>query len=239
VSTHPNFSLVHLINVFLHAQEKPNKMSKEKEAVYTTKNTYSTLNQQTEKTKNVWIIFHGMGYLSKYFIEYFSDLDADENYIIAPQAPSKYYQDRSFKHVGASWLTRENTVLETQNVLNYVNAVFEKEMTREIPNLFVMGYSQGVSIATRWVARQKIQCHKLILHSGGIPIELKPEDFDFLKPETDVVYIYGNKDQYITESRKTEEHLRGTQLFKERLKIEVFDGIHEVNTDLLLKISKQ
>lgn len=210
----------------------------EKEVSYTTKNTYTTLNQFTYKTKNVWFAFHGLGYLSKYFINYFSALDAEENYIIAPQAPSKYYQDRSFKHVGASWLTRENTVLETQNILNYVNAIYEKEITREIPNLIVMGYSQGVSVAARWVAKYKIDCDKLILHSGGIPEELKPGDFDFLKPETEAIYIYGNRDQYITEARETEEQLKGTKLFKERLKIEMFDGIHEVNREMLLKHSK-
>ncbi len=180
-------------------------MSIEKQVLYSSTNTYNTLNEITEKTKNVWIVFHGLGYLSKYFINYFSELNAEENYIIAPQAPSKYYQDKAFKHVGASWLTRENTVLETENILNYVDAVFEKEISIKPLNLIVMGYSQGVSIATRWVASRKIQCDKLILHSGGIPIELKPTDFEFLNLSTEVIYIYGNKDPYITEARKTEE----------------------------------
>ena len=105
-------------------------MSLEKEASYLATNTYSTLNTLTEETKNIWVVFHGMGYLSKYFIKYFSELDADENYIIAPQAPSKYYQDKDFRHVGASWLTRENTVTETQNILNYV--YLRKTLTRTI-----------------------------------------------------------------------------------------------------------
>lgn len=213
-------------------------MSKEKDVTYTSKNTYSTLNILTKNTKNVWIVFHGLGYLSKYFINYFSELNPEENYIIAPQAPSKYYQDRKFKHVGASWLTRENTVLETQNVLNYVDAVFEKEVSDTPKNLIVLGYSQGVSIAARWVAQRKIQCDKLILHSGGIPKELKPEDFEFLNPSTEVIYLYGNKDQYITEALKTDEQLKGSQLFKDRLKTEVFDGIHEVNKKFILRISK-
>ena len=78
----------------------------------------------------------------------------------------------------------------------------------------------------------------LILHSGGIPAELTPEDFEFLDPKTKVIYIYGNRDQYVTEARKTEEQLKGTKLFKERLTVEVFDGIHEVNREFLLKISK-
>ncbi|HPE82697.1 MAG TPA: esterase [Aequorivita sp.] len=213
-------------------------MSLEKEASYLATNTYSTLNTLTEETKNIWVVFHGMGYLSKYFIKYFSELDADENYIIAPQAPSKYYQDKDFRHVGASWLTRENTVTETQNILNYVDAVYKKELVKNYPNLIVLGYSQGVSIATRWVASRKIQCDKLILHSGGIPNELKTQDFEFLKPSAQVIYIYGNKDQYITEARETEEKLKGSRLFQSRLKIEVFEGIHEVNREFLLKISK-
>lgn len=210
----------------------------EKEASYSAKNTYSTLNRLTEKTKNVWIVFHGMGYLSKYFIKYFSELNAEENFIIAPQAPSKYYQGRDFKHVGASWLTRENTAMETQNILNYIDAVFEKELSDTKANLIILGYSQGVSIATRWVASRKIQCDKLILHSGGIPNELQAKDFEFLKSTAQVIYLYGNKDQYITEARETEEKLKGNKLFQNRLKIEVFEGIHEVNRAFLLKLSK-
>lgn len=213
-------------------------MSTQKEATYTATNTYHTLNEKTQKTKNIWMVFHGMGYLSKYFINYFSELDTEKNYIIAPQAPSKYYQDKGFKHVGASWLTRENTQTETQNILNFVDAVYEKEVADKGTNLIVMGYSQGVSIAARWVARRKIQCKKLILHSGGIPNELTPDDFKFLSPDAEVIYLYGNKDQYITEARKTEEKLKGEKLFEDRLSIEVFEGIHEVNRAFLAKISK-
>lgn len=212
-------------------------MSIQKEVTYTTTNTYHTLNELTEKTKNVWMVFHGMGYLSKYFINYFSELNAEENFIIAPQAPSKYYQGNDFKHVGASWLTRENTQLETQNILKYIDAIYEKELAETTANLIVMGYSQGVSIATRWVASRKVQCDKLILHSGGIPNELQPNDFEFLKTDAEVIYLYGNKDQYITEARETEEKLKGTKLFQDLLNIEVFDGIHEVNRELLLKHS--
>ena len=45
-------------------------MSTQKEAAYTSTNTYRTLNNLTEKTKNVWMVFHGMGYLSKYFTHF-------------------------------------------------------------------------------------------------------------------------------------------------------------------------
>lgn len=205
---------------------------KQVQVSYTHNNTYVTLNTLTRKTKNVWFVFHGMGYLSKYFIKYFKDLDPDENYIIAPQAPSKYYQDKRFKYVGASWLTKENTLLETENVLNYIDAVWQGESKQwrglDI-KLILMGYSQGVSIVTRWAASRKVDCSHLLLHSGAIPQELTPEAFEYLSPTTPVTYLYGDKDEYINEARKTEQQLKGTALFGNRLRVEVFEGVHEVN----------
>ncbi|MFT5076667.1 MAG: putative esterase [Saprospiraceae bacterium] len=213
-------------------------MSIEKKVLYTTSNTYHTLNSFSSTTKNVWLVFHGMGYLSRYFIRYFSELSSEENFIIAPQAPAKYYMGEKFKHVGASWLTRENTIEDTKNIFNYMDTVFETEKPETMPNFIVLGYSQGVSIATRWLASRKIQCNQLILHSGGIPVELTTKDFDYLNSNTEVTYLFGDKDQYITEARKTEESLKGTKLFGDRLKVVVFDGIHEVNKDFIKKISQ-
>ena len=212
-------------------------MTKEKKVIYTSSNTYSTLNTLTKSTKNIWFVFHGLGYLSKYFIHYFSHINPEENYIIAPQAPSKYYQGNNFKHVGASWLTKENTLEETKNILSYIDEVYKKELSDQTTNLIILGYSQGVSIATRWVASRKIDCKHLVLHSGGIPTELKPEDFEFLKENVKVTYIYGNKDQYINEARKTEEELKGNKLFGKNLGFEVFNGIHEVNTKLIKQLA--
>lgn len=209
------------------------KMALEKKVTYTTLNTYSTLNEIEHKTKNIWLVFHGMGYLSRYFISYFKELDAEENYIIAPQAQSKYYQGVDYTHVGSSWLTRENTKAETKNMLAYVDAVWKAEKPSPLTRFIILGYSQGVSIATRWMASREIQCDELVLHSGGIPKELVPQDFDYLQKKTRVTYLYGDRDQYITEARITEETLQGNKLFGDRLKIVVFKGTHEVHIPFL------
>lgn len=212
-------------------------MTVEKQVSFTTSNTYSTLNNYSSKTKTAWLVFHGMGYLSKYFLKYFEALDPEENFVIAPQAPSKYYMGKKFKHVGASWLTKENTEEDTKSVLNYVDAVFEAEKTKELPRFIVLGYSQGVSIAMRWLTSRKIQCDHLVIHSGGIPIELNASDFDFQDKNTLVTYIYGDKDQYIDEAKKTAEIIKGKKLFGDRLQTLVFTGIHEVNLDFIQSIS--
>jgi predicted esterase len=205
--------------------------SKEKEISYTTTNSYSTLNELTAKTKTIWFVCHGMGYLSRYFIRYFKDLNPEENYIIATQAKSKYYIPPKFKHVGASWLTKENTIAETKNVMHYYDAVLEAEQIPTNVNLIVLGYSQGVSVAMRYVSKRKLQCSQLVIMSGGIPKELTAEDFKFLK--TKVTLIYGTQDEYLNEERMHHEINRVHELFTDNVTIIPFDGKHVVNVELI------
>lgn len=207
---------------------------KEKRIRYNTTGTYETLNNLEKSTKNVWIVLHGMGYLSRFFLKHFKGLPADENYIIAPQAPSKYYLDSEYKHVGASWLTKENTILETKNVLAYLEAIWEAENIPENCNLIVLGFSQGVSIATRWVVHKKLPVHQLVLYAGGIPDELIPADFDFLRQDKTKIKIFiGDKDEYITEKRLKEELKKIRSLFEGQAEVIIFEGGHELKKEII------
>lgn len=211
-------------------------MSTEKQVSYQISNSYSVLNEFTPRTRNVWIVCHGIGYLSRYFLRHFRELDPAENYIIAPQAQSKYYLNNKYTHVGASWLTKENTEVEIENVLNYLDAVYEAENLEKAPNLNILGYSQGVSVASRWVARRKIQCRNLILHSGKVPEELSAEDFAFLK-DTRFNFIYGTEDEYLRAGIVKVEEERLKELFQSNLEILTFKGGHEINTEMISKFT--
>jgi len=204
----------------------------EKKVSYKITNTYMTLNERTSKTKNVWVVFHGIGYLSKYFLKYFKGLDPEENYLIAPQAASKYYLNGKFTHVGASWFTKDNTQQEVENAMNYLEEVYKAETLKTAENLIVLGYSQGVSVATRWVARKKLIPNQLILCSGGLPKELKPEDFKHLKTSK-ISMLYGNKDPFMDKERLHNEKLRLKEIFPENLTIIPFDGVHEMKPTII------
>jgi len=208
--------------------------SEEKEISYKTTNSYSTLNTLSPKTKQVWLVFHGLGYLSRYFVNYFKGLNAEENYIIAPQAPNKYYQDKSFRHVGACWLTKEASPFEMDNLCNYIDAVLEAENIAKNHNIILFGYSQGVSIALRYLAKRQLNCKKIIIQSGGIPKELTAEDFSFLN--TTVHHVYGKQDEYLFDERIAYEKNRAETLFGKHLNITPFEGKHVVNTDFINEI---
>ena len=211
-------------------------MSTEKSVSYEIKNSYSVLNEHTSQTKNIWLVFHGIGYLSRYFLKYFKHLDAKENYIIAPQAQSKYYLNGEYRHVGASWLTRENLEEGIENTLNYLDAVYESESLSKVDNLNILGYSQGVSVAARFLARRKIQCSNLIMHSGKVPGELTSKDFEFLE-NTNFSFIYGTEDEYLSPEIINTEEQRLKEIFPKNLDILKFKGGHEVNTGMISKFA--
>lgn len=204
-----------------------------KNVTYKTTNTYETLNELTSQTKQVWIVFHGIGFLSRFFLKYFNELPKNKNYIIAPQAPSKYYLKNEYKHVGASWLTKENTALETENLYHYLDAVIENEKLPSDCKIVFFGFSQGISIALRYLAYSKMTCSKLILYAGGIPTELKNSDFIHLKKETEIFSIFGNKDQYITPDKLIEENNKLKVLFGDTIQHITFDGGHEVKKEII------
>ena len=211
-------------------------MMNEKQVSYQSTNTYSILNEWTDNTENVWVVFHGIGYLSRYFLKYFRHLNQEKNYIIAPQAPSKYYLDGKYEHVGASWATRENTEQEIQNALAYLDELYKNEGLKNARNLIFFGYSQGVSVATRWLAQRKIKASQLVLNSGRIPKELTASDFAFF--EGKVSFIYGEDDPFVNEEFLKSEKKRIRELFPKNLEFIPFDGGHEVNRTIILEKSE-
>ncbi|MDH7445768.1 alpha/beta hydrolase [Aquimarina sp. 2201CG14-23] len=207
----------------------------QKEVMYQSTNTYDTLNELTKETTTVWLVFHGIGYLSRYFIRLFQSLNSEKNYIIAPQAPSKYYKNNDYKKVGSSWLTKENTVTETKNVLNYVDSVIDAEQLPENIKFVVLGYSQGVSIASRWIANRKIKPDAFVMVSGGFPKELEKDDFAFLTNSTTITHILGEKDPYFEIEKVKAEKVR-VQNILPQIEFKTHSGGHELDIETLKNI---
>ena len=206
---------------------------------YSHTNSYETLFELTDKTKNIWVCFHGLGYLSKYFKKYFEDFDPERHYVITLQAPSKFYIGNKFKHVGACWLTKEDTQQEIENNLNYVTEVLKAENILQDRRITLFGYSQGVSMATRFLKQYHYPITSLILHSGSIPVELTREDgLHFKKYCSRVIHIAGTNDEYSTEEIEKREKAKIDLLFGKDCEIYRPDIKHVVHVPLLNKIAQ-
>ena len=91
-------------------------------------------------------------------------------------------------------------------------------------------------LTPEYISKRKLQCNKLIIHSGGIPKELVDENFKYMNNETEVFIVYGTKDEYLNEYRIIEETQLAKELFGNKLKIIPFEGKHVVNVDFIKSI---
>jgi len=203
--------------------------------------SYITCNKLTNNTENIWIVFHGYGQLSKYFIRRFDVLEGDKNYIIAPQGLSKFYVDEDFKNVGASWLTKEDKESDLLNQQKYLIKLMDElkskiDFSKIKINLF--GFSQGVSAFTRLLINYNMKIDNIIIWAGWVPDEFFNINKDVLK-DTNLFFVIGNKDKYYNNPI-----IKGyIEKFKKTLNKEidyfVFDGGHIVDRKVLKKINEK
>ncbi|RMG17583.1 MAG: alpha/beta hydrolase [Bacteroidetes bacterium] len=200
---------------------------------------YYTYGELTPDTRSLWVVCHGYGQLARHFIRRFDVLDPARHYVIAPQGLSKYYLP-GHQRVGASWMTKENRLVEIANYLHYLDAVFEEEtqaVSLEGKQLVLMGFSQGVATIGRWAAYRRVPFDRLILWAGGFPHELKAGQFPPLKSGAEIVAVVGNEDEYL-DSPKVEQQLAFVQQvtgLKPRLI--TFAGKHEVKREVLREVA--
>jgi len=210
-----------------------------KTATYSHTNSYEVVNPITATTKNIWICMHGLGYLSKYFKKYFKTLDPAIHAVIVPQAPSKFYIGDTFKNVGACWLTRVDTMQEMDNNLNYLNTILKQENIEGDPRLILFGYSQGVSIATRFLKSYHHKTKALIMHSGSIPVEFTTDDAAHFHTYCNrFIHISGLRDEYVTPEIISREKNKIAMLFGTKCEVHTPDITHEVAVPLLHQIAQ-
>lgn len=195
---------------------------------------FFTLNSLTEKTKRVWVVFHGYGQLAQYFLRKFSGLDADENFIIAPQGLSKFYLEGFSGRVGATWMTREDRLTEIVNQHAYLDQILDEVgVDHNEKELVYFGFSQGVATMARYAAHAKLPFAEMILWAGSFPPELEAGDFDFLSGTERIRYYTGNADPFFKTGMDEEQKkiIRSTMGMDPE--ITFFEGKHEVKTDLV------
>ncbi len=132
------------------------------------------LNQvPNDDIKTCWICLHGYGMLGQYFLPKLEPLFQEDTLVIVPEALSRFYLDPQYEKVGASWMTKEDRLLDIQEQHLYLNKVYQ-ELIKPIKNLQfvnVLGFSQGVATAWRWVQQQKIIVDNFVVWAGSIPLE--------------------------------------------------------------------
>lgn len=211
-------------------------MSKEHQLAVTIKAPYYTLNQLTESTKRVWLIFHGYGQLAEYFIKKFDILDPEENFIIAPQGLSKYYLDGFYGRVGASWMTKEDRLTEIDNQYSYIDAVLNEVGDISGKQLIYFGFSQGTATMGRFAGWSKLQFNKMIIWAGTFPPDIEPNAFNFLQGNEEITYFTSKEDPFFKEEMIENQNKVVKETMGKTPELQWYNGGHTVIKELLLTI---
>ncbi|MEQ8580786.1 MAG: alpha/beta hydrolase [Marinoscillum sp.] len=209
-------------------------MMEERHIAYQHTTPYAVLNKLTKDTKRIWLVFHGYGQLSRYFLRKFEGLDPVENYIIAPQGISKTYLEGFSGRVGASWMTSEDRLTEIANQKVYIDAVIAAhQIDWADKRLVYFGFSQGVATMCRYAAHARLPFDQMILWAGMFPPELANKDYDFLNRKISVKYFTGSRDPFYETGMKEGQVSKVRAVLGVDAEVRTFDGVHEVRADLI------
>jgi predicted esterase len=203
---------------------------------------YFKLGTLDANTRQIWFVLHGYGQLAQYFIRKFRSLEGHGVCVIAPEGLSRFYLEdvnaraqSGNNRVGATWMTRENRLMDIQNYLQYLNTLYSQEVPvgKNVP-VTVLGFSQGAATATRWVIDGKIDFSRLILWAGIFPPDIDFEAGKAILSGKTTALVYGTADPFLQDSRFAEH-----KMLAEKLGVDpaahTFNGGHDLDENTLLK----
>lgn len=204
---------------------------------------YFSLGTLTPATKKVWFVLHGYGQLAEYFLRKFRTLESKGVYCIAPEGLSRFYLEDASKRsqggsqrVGATWMTREDRLVDIDNYLHYLNSIYTYEIgDRTDLDVTILGFSQGAATASRWVLDAKINFNRLILWAGMFPDDMDFEKGNLILSSKKVQLVYGTNDPYLNDQRLI--HMQSlTDKVTANAEVIRFEGVHEIDEPTLLAL---
>jgi predicted esterase len=164
---------------------------------------YYTLGDAGARVSEVWMVCHGYGQLAQPFLASFERVASPTRLIVAPEALSRFYLDRSAPpneqppRVGATWMTREDRDHEIADQVAYLDALHDlvRPAASAAPRLRVLGFSQGVATIARWQAQGRARADQLILWAGAFPPDVELAGFARRLGAASVVLVAGSRDE--------------------------------------------
>ncbi len=198
---------------------------------------YATFGNLSAETEQIWFVCHGYGQLAAYFIRKFDVLDSEKHFVVAPEGLSRFYLDNFSGRVGATWMTKEDREEEVKDYLAYLNGLYAHifEQASRSPEDFkinVMGFSQGVATASRWVFDETIKFDTFLMWAGNIAHDLDFNRTQAVLGDKSLYFVYGKQDELI---KPAHFERQAEQLHQLNLKAEIipFEGKHEVSREVL------
>lgn len=182
------------------------------------------------------MVVHGYGQLARFFLNTFNGMESSMRCIVAPEALSRFYLDADHSRVGATWMTREERLLEVEDHVAYLDALVDtvKEQAPEGLHVKAVGFSQGVATVSRWALKGRTTLQRMILWAGGLPPELDQRTLSAWR-NIHVDLVLGDRDEY-AKAGDLEAMDRRLELAGVPRRSHRFSGTHKLEPVLLERL---
>jgi predicted esterase len=191
----------------------------------------------------VWFVLHGYRQLARRFIRRFDVVADGTRLVVAPEALSRFYVEGEVaRHgpasvVGATWMTREDRESEIRDYVGYLDALARRVLAdvAGAPPVTVLGFSQGVATAARWVTYGDVRPRRIVLWGDSLPPDLDMERAAGRLARADLVIVLGSEDRSVSELSQAEEagRLAAAGIAHRRV---TYAGGHDVDADALASL---
>lgn len=194
----------------------------------------------------VWFVLHGYKQLARRFLRRFEPIARPGRLIVAPEGLSRFYvSSGGGRHgaesvVGASWMTREDRLTEIGDYVRYLDRLADRVLGARPedaddgprPTCTVLGFSQGVATACRWVVQGRVAPDRLLLWGDFLPPDLQLSAAERALEGVDVVLVRGEDDAALSPklAAKEAERLDASAL---RVRTVRYAGGHEIDRGAL------
>lgn len=195
-----------------------------------------TLNQAGNTPKKAWILLHGYGQSAIHFLRKFEYLSDEETVLVAPEGLSRYYLKGFDGRVGASWMTKEARQHEIDDQLYYIDKLVQDFDLDSVPELNILGFSQGAAVACRWFQDTRVRIKNLVIWGAGLPIETTAEMAQKYST-TKTIFMLGDEDEFIR-PETLKEHFSRLDLLNFTHQRIMYKGGHQITKEGLEQLEQ-
>ncbi len=183
---------------------------------------------------------HGYGQLGQYFIHNFKHPDFERTLFIAPEGLHRFYLNGTNGRVGASWMTKEDRLKDIEDYCNYLDEVYRhfEDKTSTAKRVGVLGFSQGVATACRWLSKSTYKFDFLINWAGAFPPDLDLEQAMGKMARLPVHMLLGDEDEYIS-LQQFNDHVDLLKSQGYKIETTTFKGTHKIYQHVLKEVFRK
>jgi predicted esterase len=175
--------------------------------------------------------------ISEQVIYKFRNFDPITHFIIAPEGLSRFYAKGFSGEVLATWMTTRDRLHEIEDFSDYLSHLYTTLSIQRFPNAkkILLGFSQGGTVAFRWLHARKVDFDYFIAYSCWIPEDINFQTSKTVLGEIKLIYTYGSEDKFLTTDiiKKIAGIAKKNKLTME---IEKYEGTHRIDIEQLTKI---